>query len=198
MKTPMKFQRSLLAASLFAILAAPAAFAGDDADGSGSGEGEIMNGEKVGDSQTAYITIPEVSMIDVTNEVKASLEPPKDAGDNFKTVTISEKANYDISANIPADKPEFTKKIVATSKNIPVGWQFGITMKAPSVSGESTEKQLLTKSVTSVDLVKGIQNVAQKEIAMQIEIGPENEEIMPSHTNGEAMKVEIVYTITAG
>lgn len=194
----MKLKHSLLTASLLAILAAPTAFAGDDAAGGGSGEGEPLAGRDKGDSQTAIITIPEVSLIDVTNEIQATLEPPKDAGDNFKPVNVGEKSNYDISANIPVDKPESTKKIVATSTNIPVGWQFGIEMKPPSASGASTGKQSLTKSVTSVDLVTGIQNVAQKEIGMAIEIGPEKTDVMPSHTNGAEMKFEIVYTITAG
>lgn len=194
----MTFKHSLLSASLFAILASPVAFAGDDLDGSGTGEGEPMSGAKVGDTQTAVITIPEVSIIDVTNEITAVLTPPKDAGDNFETVPVGEKSNYDISANIPAEEPDTTKKIVATSKNIPAGWKFGIEMKAPSASGASTGKQSLTKSVTSVDLVKDIKNVAQKGIGMAIEIGPENTNAMPSHTNGVAQKVEIVYTITAG
>lgn len=194
----MKLRHSLLTASVLAILASPAAFAGDNPDGSGTGEGDLMNGAKVGDTQTAIIAIPEVSMIDVTSEITAKLEPPKDAGDNFKAVSIGEAANYDISANIPVAEPEATKKIVATSKDIPVGWQFGIEMKPPSASGESTGKQSLTKETTSVDLVKGIQNVAQRDIGMAIEIGPEKEGVMPSHTNGEEIKVQIVYTITAG
>jgi len=194
----MKFQRSLLAVSLLAILAGPTAFAGDDAAGSGSGEGLPMNGATAGDTQTATITIPEVSIIDVTNEVKAELTPPKDAGDNFETITIGEKTNYDISANIPAKDPTATKKIVATSTNVPVGWQFGIEMKEPAASGKSTGQQYLTNGVTSVDLVTDIQNVAEKAIGMEIQIGPETANVMPSHTSGGSMDIDIIYTITAG
>lgn len=195
----MKFQHSLLAASLLAVLASPTVFASDDASGSGTGEGDIMNGAKVGDTQTAHIAIPEVSMIDVTNDIKAELEPPKDAGDNFKTVSIGEKSTYDISANIPAKEPKATKKIVVNSSAIPAGWMFGIEMKPPAASGASTGKQTLTSAtVGSVDLVNGIQNVAERGLGLAIEIGPENANEMPSHTSGAVQEVKLVYTITAG
>ena len=194
----MTLKHSLLTASLLAVLASPAAFAGDDADGSGTGEGLPMNGATTGDTQTAFITIPEVSLIDVTNAIRVELEPPTDAGDNFKTVVIEGDHNYDISANISAEKPDTTKKIIATSTNIPAGWQFGITMAAPAASGESTNEQKLTQTATSVELVTGIKNVAEKGIGMQVRIGPEKTDVMPSHTDGAELQVDIVYTITAG
>ena len=190
----MKLQHSLLSASLLAILASPTAFASGDG---GNGEGDPLAGAKLGDTQTAIITIPEVSMIDVTNEITVALKPPTDAGDNFETVSFGEKAIYDISANIPASEPEAVKKIVASSK-VPAGWKFGIALEAPKASGKSTDMQYLTQTTSDVTLVTDIQNVAQKSLGMKIEVGPVEEHIMPSHTEGQAMKVDIVYTITAG
>ncbi|PID46369.1 MAG: hypothetical protein CSB47_04475 [Proteobacteria bacterium] len=194
----MKFKYPLLTTSLLAALAFPVAFAGDDANGSGTGEGSPMNGATPGDTQKVQITIPEVSLIDVTNQISVELSPPTDAGDNFQTVTVGGNPNYDISANIPAATPAATKKIVATSDNIPAGWQFSITMNPPSASGSSTGIKNLTPATTSVDLVTGIGNVAEKNIGMEVKIGPENANVMPSHTGGTAKDVNIVYTITAG
>ncbi len=194
----MKLKYSLLTTSLLTILACPVAFAGDDPNGSGTGEGLPMNGANPGDTQKVQITIPEVSLIDVTNEIQVELSPPKDAGDNFQQTTVGGNPNYDISANIPASNPAATKKIVATSTSIPAGWQFAIKMDAPSASGSSTGVKNLTSTVTSVDLVKDIGNVAERNIGMEVKIGPENTDVMPSHTGGVAKEVDIVYTITAG
>lgn len=189
--------KPLLITSLLALLAAPIAFAGDDANGSGLGEGGATNGETVGDKQTAIIVVPEVSLIDVTNKVSAKLIPPTDAGDNFKTVQVEEKTNYAISANNDAKKPDQTRKIVATSTDIPLGWRFGIKMAAPLASGSSAGEVFLTNSVISVDTVTGIKNVANHGLALDINVGPENVNTMPSYTDAGGQDVTIVYTITA-
>lgn len=189
--------KPLLITSLLALLAAPIAFAGDDANGSGSGEGGATNGETVGDTQTATIIVPEVSLIDVTNKVSAKLIPPTDAGDNFATVAVAEATNYAISANNDAANPNQSRKIVATSTDIPLGWKFGIEMAAPSDSGSSVGEVFLTNSTTSVDTVTGIKNVANHGLDLAINVGPEDTDIMPSYTDAGGKAVTIVYTITA-
>jgi len=193
----MKHNKPLLITSLLALLATPIAFAGDDANGSGSGEGGSTNGETVGDTQTATIIVPEVSLIDVTNTVSATLTAPTDAGDNFATVAVTEATNYAISANNDAANPNQTRKIVATSTNVPLGWKFGITMAAPTASGASAGEVFLTNGVTSVDTVTGIKNVANHGLALGINVGPEDAATMPSYTGAGGQAVTIVYTITA-
>jgi len=194
----MKLKKSLLIASLTTLLASTTVYSGDDADGSGKGEGKATNGAEFGDTQTATIKVPEISLIDVTNKISATLEAPTDAGDNFKTISVTEDVNYAISANIAADGSVTTKKIIASSDNIPAGWKFNITMDAPSASGKSTGEQSLTKKVTSVDLVTNIENVANHKLKMAITVGPESPTIMPSYTVGAGRTATIVYTITAG
>ena len=193
----MKHNKNILTAALLALLATPVAFAGDDANGTGTGEGAATNGMNPGDTQTATITIPEVSLIDVTNTVSATLTPPTDAGDNFATVTVAETTNYAISANISAAAPSNTRKIVATSTNVPAGWKFGIEMAAPTASGTSAGEVFLTNSTTAVDTVTGIKNVANHGLAMTVKIGPEDANTMPSYTVAGGKTVDIVYTITA-
>lgn len=193
----LKGNTPLLIISLLTLLASPVVLAGDDADGQGKGEGEPTNGKTIGDTQTATIVIPEVSLIDVTGAVTAKLEPPKNAGDNFEKIILNPReTNYDISANVAAVNPT-SKKIVATSTNIPPGWKFDINMKPPSASGESEGLVSLTNAITSVDTVTGIKNVANKNLGMEIQIGPETPNIMPSYTKEDGYDVTIVYTITA-
>ena len=193
----MKFKKSLLVTSLSILLASTAIYAGDDVAGSGTGEGEATNGATNGDTQTATIIVPEVSLIDVTNTVSATLVAPTDAGDNFKDVTVTEATNYAISANVAADSAN-TKKIIATSNNIPEGWKFDISMIAPTASGASAGVKTLTKATTSTDLVTDIKNVANHGLGMTITVGPENATTMPSYTVDAGRDVAIVYTITAG
>lgn len=190
-------QKHLLITSILALLAAPMTFAGDDANGSGTGEGGATNGETVGDTQTATITVPEVSLIDVTNNVSATLVAPTDAGDNFQGVKVTEATNYAISANNAAANPNNTRKIVATSNNIPLGWKFNISMDAPTASGTSAGIVSLSNGTTTVDTVTGIKNVAQHKLGMAIEVVPEDANTMPSYTVGGGQAVTIVYTITA-
>jgi len=193
----MKFKKSLLIASLTTLLASTAVYSGDDANGTGSGEGGATNGATVGDTQTATIIVPEVSLIDVTNALSATLVAPTDAGDNFAEVTVTEATSYAISANVAADSSD-TKKIVATSTDIPAGWKFNITLAAPTATGTTTGKQSLTKATTSADLVTGIKNVADHNLAMTVTVGPESSTIMPSYTAGTGRAVTIKYTITSG
>jgi len=193
----MKHNNYILTTALLALLATPSAFAGDDANGSGTGEGAATNGMNPGDTQTATIIVPEVSLIDVTNTVSATLTAPTDAGDNFATVTVTEPTNYAISANISAASPSDTKKIVATSTNVPAGWKFGITMAAPSASGTSAGEVFLTNSTTTVDTVTGIKNVANHGLGLTVKVGPEDANTMPSYTVAGGKTVDIVYTITA-
>ena len=193
----MKHNKHLLITSILALLAAPVAFAGDDAGGTGSGEGGATNGETVGDTQTATIIVPEVSLIDVTNTVSATLVAPTDAGDNFAAVTVTEPTNYAISANNDAANPGNTRKIVATSTDIPLGWKFNISMVAPTASGTSAGVVSLTNGTTTVDTVTGIKNVAQHALGMTIQVAPEDANTMPSYTAGGGQAVTITYTITA-
>ncbi len=193
----MKHNNPLLITSLLALLASPIVFAGDDTGGTGSGEGGATNGETVGDTQTATITVPEVSLIDVTNTVSATLIAPTNAGDNFAAVTVTEATNYAISTNNDAASPGKTRKIVATSNDIPLGWKFNISMVAPTASGTSAGVVSLTNGTTTVDTVTGIKNVAQHALGMVIEIAPEDANTMPSYTAGGGRAATIVYTITA-
>ena len=194
----MKLKKSLLLASLATLLASTSVYSGDDAAGSGTGEGGATNGATVGDTQTATIIVPEVSLIDVTNALTATLVAPTDAGDNFVDTPVAEAVNYAISANIAADDSVTTKKIVATSTNVPAGWKFNINMTAPTASGTSAGVQSLTKTDTSVDLVTGIKNVANHGLGVAITVGPESAEVMPSYTVDAGRDVTIKYTITAG
>ncbi|MCK5811170.1 MAG: hypothetical protein KAH00_08765 [Cocleimonas sp.] len=198
----MKPNNPLLITSLLTLLASPIVFAGDDATGTGQGEGGATNGETVGDTQTATIVVPEVSLIDVTNTVEATLIAPQNAGDNFSAVSVTKvgggNPDYDISANISAISPQSTtRKIVATSSNIPLGWKFNISMVAPTASGASAGIVSLTNGTTTVDMVTGIKNVAEKTLGMTIEIAPESANTMPSYTTGTGQAATIVYTITA-
>ena len=191
------YNKKILITALLTLLASPAVFAGDDANGSGTGEGGSTNGETVGDTQTATIIVPEVSLIDVTNTVSATLVAPTDAGDNFAPVTVTEATNYAISANNAAANPGNTRKIVATSNDIPLGWKLNISMAAPSASGASAGVVSLTNTTTTVDTVTGIKNVAQHGLGMTVEVAPEDANIMPSYTVAAGQDVTIVYTITA-
>ncbi len=193
------YNKKLLIASLLAVLASPAVFAGDDANGSGTGEGAATNGMNPGDTQTATITVPEVALIDVTNTISATLVAPTDAGDNFAEVTASGNPDYDISANISAANPGNTRKIVATSSQVPLGWKFTIDMAAPTASGTSVAGATLTNATngTAVDLVTGIKNVAEKNLGLTVKIAPESANVMPSYTVNTGKTVDIVYTITA-
>jgi hypothetical protein len=188
----MKFNKPLLITSLVAVLASPALLAGDD---TGEGTGNATSG-LTGDTQTLTITVPEVSLIDVTDALSATLVAPIEAGDNFNDVSIA-GATYDISANIAADGSVATKKIIATPASIPAGWRLDITMAAPTTAGTSTGLQTFTSSNTAQEMVTGITNVAESGRAISISVGPESAAIMPSY-DAAGKAVTVVYTITAG
>ena len=190
------YNKKLLITALLTLFASPVAFAGDDANGGGTGEGGATNGKTVGDTQTATITVPEVSLIDVTNTISATLVAPTDAGENFAAVTVTESTNYAISTNNDAANPGYTRKIVATSNDIPLGWKFNISMVAPAASGTTAGIVSLTNGTTTVDTVTAIKNVAQHALGMTIEVAPEDANTMPSYAAG-GKDVTIVYTITA-
>lgn len=195
----MKYNKPLLVTSLLLLMASPALFAGDDANGSGTGEGAgATNGTSPGDTQTITVTVPEVSLIDVTNTLSATLVAPTDAGDNFTEVTVPGTPDYDISANV-LEGTSNTRKIVATTSDVPSGWEFTFNMTAPTASGASAGDVTFSNSDngSGVDLVTDIENVAQKNIGLTIKIGPENANEMPSYTAGAGKAVAIVYTITA-
>lgn len=176
----MRNNTPLLVLSLLTVFASPAVYAADSHT----------------DTQQVSVTIPEVSLIEVTGEISASLKPPVEAGENFEHTSIEQKATYDISANIAAYSEE-TKKIVVTSGKVPAGWKFDIEMEAPN-GAKSLGVVSLTQKTTSGDAVSNIQNVAQKGLGMRVSVGPEDKTVMPSHTKGEKLSVGIVYTITAG
>lgn len=193
----MKTKTSLLISTTVALLMATSAYAGDEKGGSGEGGG--IQGTKTGDTQTITTTIPEVSMIDVPSKLVAKLEPPTEAGDNFKKTSVGEKKlSYAISTNISATEAKQTRTIIATSENIPAGWKIHIKMDAPTGGSSSAGELELTSSTTTANLVTGIQNVAQHGVGMTVAIGPEDEHIMPSHTDEGTFDASIVYTITAG
>lgn len=179
----MKLNKSPLIAVMAAILFNSPVFAADS--------------EK--DSQDLTVIVPEVSLIDVTGDLKVELTPPTEAGENFAEQTVVEGSpTYDISANIAAAKPESTKKIVATLGTIPAGWKVILnSMKAPSGATPVTS-DITLKAGTGVDTVTGIQNVAESGLAMQLSVGPEDTKTMPSYTEAAGKAIEIVYTITAG
>jgi hypothetical protein len=191
---PMKIN-TLLVCTMASLLAITSVYAeGDGGAGEGTGGTEGMTS---GDTQTATITIPEVSMIDVTGSVSATLTPPTDAGENFEKTVINERISYSISTNIEANSTQ-KRQIIATSNDIPAGWKIYITMGAPTASGRSSEEKELTHTNTSQVLVQGIKNVAEQGIAMTMSVGPEDSNTMPSHNIAGAIPTTIVYTITAG
>lgn len=186
---------TLLICTVVSLFTATSVYAeGDGGAGEGTGGTE---GTTSGDTQTVTITIPEVSMIDVTNSVAVTLTPPTDAGENFAKTTITEGISYSISTNIETNSTQ-TRKIIATSTDIPAGWKIYIAMVAPTASGTSSEEQALTETDTSQELITGIKNVAQQGIAMSLSVGPEDLNAMPSHTGAGTIPATIIYTITAG
>jgi len=193
MEKTMKFNTPLLMTSLLAILATPVLFAGDDV---GEGSGAPTSGLTPGDDQILTITVPEVSLIDVTNTTAITLVPPTEAGDNFADAS-STGLQYDISANVAADGSVATKKIVVTPTGIPAGWRLDVNMSAPTGGSSVNTTDTLTSTNTAQDVVTGITNVAEKNLSIGITVGPESPTVMPSYTTG-GRDITLVYTITAG
>ena len=147
------------------------------------------------DLQQLTVSVPEVSLIDVSSELSVKLEPPTDAGNNFKNTVVDGSPNYDISANIAADGSVSKKKIIAKIKDIPDGWKVTLDkMEAPKGANSASNVVLGT---IAVDTVTGIKNVAARGLGMQLSVGPESEGVMPSYTEANGKTIDITYTITA-
>ena len=196
----MKFTKPLLFTSLLITLAtSPMAFASDDAAGSGTGEGAVSTaGESPGDTQIITVNVPEVSLIDVshtTTPLVATLVAPTDAGDNFAEITIPGSPTYDISANVLKGTTN-KRKIAITAGTIPADWKFTFNVGAPTGATSVTDATFISTTTAAVDVVTGIGNIAEKNIAIAVELGPEVAGRMPSYTTvGE--NVVFTYTITA-
>ena len=179
----MKFNKKLLVAAVSAILINTSTFAADS--------------DK--DSQNVTVIVPEVSLIDVSSDLKVELTAPTEAGKNFEEQTVVEgKPTYDISANIAAADPKSTKKIVATLGTVPTGWKVILNSMAAPAGATPVSSDITLTSGSGVDTVTGIQNVAESGLNMQLSVGPEDANTMPSYTEASGKSIDIVYTITAG
>lgn len=160
------------------------------------------------DDQTVTVTVPAVKLLDiksasgtstVADEADAlsfTLVAPTVAGDNFAAVTHGTGGFYDITSNVASGTSQ-TRTLSVSADTIGEGWKLDITPTA--VTGGSASAVSLTNSTTTGNLVTGIGNVAESDLAIAFTFGPESSSIVPSYTGADGTTGEdIVLTYTLG
>lgn len=176
-------KKKLLIAALMAAFASSSAFATDTAT----------------DNQAVTITVPEINLIDIATAVTIpalTLDNPDQAGSGFGTQTAT--TTYDFSGNTAANGSS-TNKITVEASSIPTGGK--LVVESAALGGGtagSASTTGLTSSARSADLLTGIGNVAQSNIALTYTFGPSTPNGMVGFTAANGDVVTLTYTISNG
>jgi len=197
--------KKLLALSLAAILAAPAAFAaGSNVT---DGTANIGTEDDPDDIQTVNITVPRVALLNIEDtgltidKIVLALTAPDDAGRGFAAVESATQA-VKVSSNSLQNTSTAQKVTVALGAALPATWKLDVIPAGVTATGGTITTAAATVSCTlatcssAQDLITGIDNELINAGSIKYKFGPVDANGMAAYTS-TAQDVTVTYTLSS-
>ena len=197
--------KKLLALSLAAILAAPAAFAaGSNVT---DGTANIGTEDDPDDIQTVNITVPRVALLNIedtgltSGKIVLTLTAPDNAGSGFAAVESVTQA-VKVSSNSLQNTSTAQKVTVALGTALPATWKLDVIPAGVTATGGTITTAAATVSCTlatcssAQDLITGIDNELINAGSIKYKFGPVDANGMAAYTS-TAQDVTVTYTLSS-